>query len=72
MKRGCNLSIIRAGKTETRKSSLRLKHKAAVWDDEVRERMLKIRSIYYASEATLLGQHVPEHVAQIISQSSKV
>jgi len=39
------LTIIRADKTDTRKSSLRLKRKGAAWDDGVRERMLGIRSI---------------------------
>ncbi|MCK6398235.1 hypothetical protein, partial [Thauera aminoaromatica] len=34
--------IIRADKTDTRKSSLRLKRKGAAWDDGVRERMLGI------------------------------
>ncbi|MBV2264503.1 MAG: ISAs1 family transposase, partial [Thauera sp.] len=38
-------NIIRADKTDTRKSSLRLERKGAAWDDGVRERMLGIRSI---------------------------
>ncbi len=45
MLRKIALNIIRADKTDTRKSSLRLKRKGAAWDDGVRERMLGIRSI---------------------------
>ncbi len=37
------LTILRAGKTDARKSSLRLKRKGAAWDDGVRERMLGFR-----------------------------
>ena len=40
MLRKIALNIIRADKTDTRKSSLRLKRKGAAWDDGVRERML--------------------------------
>lgn len=39
------LNIIRADKTNTRKSSLRRKRKGAAWDDGVREHMLEIGSI---------------------------
>ena len=45
MLRKIALNIIRADKTDTRKSSLRLKRKGAAWDDGVRERMLGIKSI---------------------------
>ena len=45
MLRKIALNIIRADKTSTRKSSLRLKRKGAAWDDEVRERMLGLRAI---------------------------
>ena len=39
------LNVIRANKTEQRKASLRLKRKGAAWDDEVRARMLGLRSL---------------------------
>ena len=45
MLRKIALNIIRADKTDTRKSSLGSKRKGAAWDDGVRERMLGIRSI---------------------------
>ena len=46
------LTIIRADKTDMRKSGLRLKRKGAAWDDGARERTLGIRSICYASSET--------------------
>ena len=39
------LNIIRSDTTQTAKASLRLKRKAAAWDDEVRMNMLGLRPL---------------------------
>ena len=40
------LNLNRAGKTDSAKTSLRLKRKRAVWDDDIRMKMQGIRSLF--------------------------
>ena len=39
------LNLIRADKTDTAKTSLRLKRKRAAWDDDIRMKMLGIQPL---------------------------
>ncbi len=50
------LNLIRADKTDTAKTSLRLKRKRAAWDDDIRMKMLGIQPLWRARAETLRGR----------------